>query len=82
MLTTKGSRKCLHVILQENDQKFHALVHFAWIFVAQSCEILCRCVVCIENLATRVNFIPHIMCHLWCKEFTSLSSRSASFVML
>ena len=68
------TRSCMHMY------NFHALVHFAWTFVTQSCEILWRCVVCLENLAKRVNFIPHIMCHLWCKWFTSLSSCSA-FVM-
>ena len=68
------TRSCMHMY------NFHALVHFAWIFVTQRCEILWRCVVCVENLAKRVNFIPHIMCHLWCKWFTSLSSCSA-FVM-
>ena len=68
------TRSCMHMY------NFHALVHFAWIFVTQSCEILWCCVVCVENLAKRVNFIPHIMCHLWCKWFTSLSSCSA-FVM-
>ena len=45
------TRSCMHMY------NFHALVHFAWIFVTQSCEILWRCVVCVENLAKRVNFI-------------------------
>ena len=43
------TRSCTHMY------NFHALVHFAWIFVTQSCEILWRCVVCIENLVKRVD---------------------------